>query len=315
MRKILSFLKKYLFLIGILLFVIILSKSNIGEIIKNIGHIKPIYLIITTLIFIPYLIMKVFCWKYILRQQGIRYQLKDLFLMYCSGLYLGILTPGRMGEIAKALYLKQDGHSMGKSLISIVIDRVSDLAFLVTFIFLGSLFYVTMFQKQVLILVSGIFLAIILFFIFSKIGLIRWGLNKIFYILIPKKNQESWKVNFQDFMSEIKNYKLKHYFVILFITAIYWLLYYLMAYILAIGVGINIPILYFAISITVAGLITLIPISVSGIGTRDFVLLALFAPFAINIEKIITLSTLILSIALFTALVGLFCWMIKPIKL
>ena len=60
----------------------------------------------------------------------IKYSLKDSFLMYCSGLYLGVVTPGRMGEIAKALYLKKDGYSMGKSLVGAVLDRLADFIFL-----------------------------------------------------------------------------------------------------------------------------------------------------------------------------------------
>ena len=85
-------------------------------------------------------------------------------------------------------------------------------------------------------------------------------------------------------------------------------------YILAKGVGLNIPFLYFAISVTIAGFITLIPISVSGIGTRDAALILLFTPFLIPKEQIIVFSALILLMSLFTAFVGLICWLIKPIR-
>ena len=73
--------------------------------------------------------------------------------------------------------------------------------------------------------------------------------------------------------------------------------------------------LYFSFAITIAGLITLIPISIAGIGTRDAALIVLFLPLSIQKEQIIVFSALILMIYLFSALVGFICWLIKPIKI
>lgn len=308
-------LKKYSFLIGIIIFIIILSRTNLGEIFNNIKNIKLNYLIIALLVSFPMLFNKALCWNYIKKQQGIKYNLKDSFLMYCSGLYIGILTPGRVGEVAKSLYLKKDGHSLGKSLVSTIIDRLSDFAFLLLFLLLGSLFFLTIFQKQVLILILGIILAVILFLVVLKMGLVKWFVNKLFNKLVPKKYQKSWKINFQDFINDLKVYKLKNYLIIFLITTFSWVFYYIQMFILARGLGIDIPILYLAIAVTIAGLITLIPISVSGIGTRDAALLALFAPFTVTTEQIIVFSALILLMSLFVALVGLICWFIKPIKI
>ncbi len=209
MRPFINCLKKYSFLLGLILFVIILSKLNPAEIFKNIKEINPWFLLLASLLLFPMLIIKAYCWNYLKRQQGIKYSLKNSFLMYCSGVYIGIITPGRLGEITKALYLKKDGYSMGKSLVSTILDRLSDFAFLLIFLFFGSLFFLTVFKKQILIFVFGIIIAVILFVIFLKIGLIKWALNKIFKIFIPLKYQKSWKINFQDFINDLKIYKLK----------------------------------------------------------------------------------------------------------
>lgn len=308
------YFKKFSPFLGIFLFLIILSRTNVGEIFRNFRNIKLLYLVISLGLIIPMLINKSLCWNYIKRKQGIKYSLKDSFLMYCSGLYIGILTPGRIGEISKAFYLKKDGHSMGKSLVGIVIDRLTDLTFLLFFITVGSLFLVTTLKKEVLFLVSGIAILTIVFWISFKIGLLKWFIKKLFDKLIPSKYQESWKINFQDFVNNIKILKTKHWLIIFLITVFSWLFYYLQIYFLAKGLGINISILYLSISATIAGLITLIPISISGIGTRDAALIALFAPFAISVEKTIAFSTLILLLSLFAALIGLICWLIKPIR-
>jgi len=315
MEKFSIFFKKYSFLFGLILFVIILSKMNIGEIFQNIKNIRLPYLIFALILTVPTFINKTLCWNYIIKQQGINYNLKDSFLMYCSGLYIGLLTPGRMGEIAKALYLKKDGHSIGKSLVSTILDRLTDFAFLLVFLFLGSLFFLTIFQKQILISISILIISILLFVIFLKIGLIKWILGKLFKVFIPQKYQQSWKLNFQDFVNDLKIYKLKNYLIIFLITAFSWIFYYLQMYILAKGVNLNVPFLYLAIAVTVAGFITLIPISISGIGTRDAALIILFSPFLIAKEQIIAYSALILLMVIWGAFIGLICWLIKPIKI
>lgn len=314
MNKFSIIFKRYSFLFGLILFVIILSKTNIGEIFQNIKNIKFPSLVFAITLLLPMLFNKALCWNYIKRKQGIKYNLKNSFLMYCSGLYIGILTPGRMGEIAKALYLKKDGYSMGKSLVSAVLDRLSDFVFLLLFLFFGSLFFLTIFQKQILISISILIISILLFVIFLKIGLIKWILGKLFKVFIPQKYQESWKLNFQDFINDLKIYNFKNYLIIFLITTFSWVFYYLQMYVLARGINLNVPFLYLIISITVAGLITLIPISIFGIGTRDAALILVLAPFLIAKEQVIVFSALILAMSLTAALIGLICYLIKPIR-
>lgn len=310
-----NFLKKYSFIFGLILFLIILSKVDLEEVFQNIKNINSFYLILALLMTFPTIFNKALCWNYIKKQQGIKYSLKNSFLMYCSGIYVGLITPGRIGEVAKALYLKKDGYSMGKSLVSAILDRLTDFVFLLIFLLFGSLFFLTIFQKQILILILGIIISIFLFVIFLKIGLIKFVLKKLFYILIPQKHQMSWKTNFQDFVDGLKIYKFKNYLIIFLITAFSWIFYYLQMYLLAKGVGLSVPFLYLAIAVTVAGFITLIPISISGIGTRDAALIILFSPFLIAKEQIIAYSALILFMVLWGALIGLICWLIKPIRI
>jgi len=310
-----KFLKKYFFILGIILFLIILSRINIGKLFQNIEKINPLYLILAFLTTIPMIFSKALCWNYIKRQQGIKYGLKDSLLMYYSCIYLGFITPGKLGELAKAVYLKKDGHPLGGSLVSVVLDRVSDIVFLLAFVFVGSLFYLSMFQKQVLILISGLIISVILLLVFIKTGLVKWALIKAFNVFIPEKYKKSWQINSQDFINSLKIYKLKHYSIIFAITTFSWLFYYLQMGLLAHGLGIKIPFVYLAVSVTAAGLITLIPISLFGIGTRDATLILLFSPFLIPKEQIIVFSALILFLTAAVSLMGLICWLIKPIKI
>ncbi len=314
MKPFTDHLKRYSFLFGLVLFVIILLKLNPAEIFKNVKEINPWSLLLASLLLLPMLIVKTYCWNYIKRKQGINYSLKDSFLMYCSGVYIGFLTPGRVGEAVKALYLKKDGHSLGKSLTSIFLDRLSDLVFLSAFACLGSLFFLALLKKQFLIFILSLVILTGLFFITLKTKLARRFLNKIFIAFIPTKYQESFKINFQDFINDLKIYNLKGYSVIMFITALSWFVYFLQMYILAQGVGIHVSPYYLSVAVTIVGLVTIIPVSISGIGTRDAALVIFLSPLLVPKEQIIVFSTLILLVSLFAVLIGLICWFIKPLR-
>lgn len=314
--KSLKSLKKYFWLFGIFLFGIILFKSDVGRLLKYLLEIKFSYLVIAIFLAIPVFLTKSWCWNYIKKQQNIKYRLADSFFMYCSGFFIGFLTPGRIGEVAKAFYLKKDGYSWGKSLVGVIIDRLTDLIFLLFFAILGSLFYFSIFKKQVVLLFIGLAVLVAVSILIVKRDLFKWLARKILDYLVPKNFKNSWSINSEDFIRDIKNYSYRNYVIMFLITALSWFFYFLQVFFLAKSASINIPFFYLAITATVTGLITLLPISISGIGTRDAALIIFLTPFAIAKERAIILSALILFISLLEVFSGLIiCWLVKPIRL
>ncbi len=314
-KPIFFYLKKYSYLLGIFLFIIILTQINLTVILTDIKNVKLSYLFLALLFSFPVLLAKSFCWNYLKKKQGINYTQKDSFLMYGSGLYIGSVTPGKIGEISRIIYLKKDGHSFGKSLVSLILDKISDFVFLLIFLFFCLPFFLDLINKQILIFLVTITFLIILIFGLLKSKLSQTLFKKLFYFFIPIKYQKSWKVNFQDFIKDIKIYSFKNYLIIFLITAFSWLFYYIQMYIVAQSANItNIPLLDLSIILTIVGLIALIPISIAGIGTRDAALIFFLTPFLIPKEQIIVFSSLMLLIYLFHTFIGLICWLKKPIS-
>jgi uncharacterized protein (TIRG00374 family) len=61
------------------------------------------------------------------------------FGRYLVGLFLGTITPGRLGETARALYVKRDtGKSLGMVFSGVIADRLYDLYVLLIFGLLGA---------------------------------------------------------------------------------------------------------------------------------------------------------------------------------
>ncbi len=314
MKKLLSILNKYSFVLGIILFLIILTRTNVKSIIENITHANPLYLIFALLLTFPMFTLKAWCWNYIKRKQNIKYSLKDSLIMYWSSMSAGFVTPGRIGELTKALYLKRDGYSFGKSFVGVFLDRVSDLFFLGLFVVVGLFVFFIDVKKQIYFILLIVFLIIVIVVFAIKKKWLNRILKSFFRIIVPNKYKNSWEINSQEFLNDIKTYNAKNYFIIFLITLFSYLFYYLQMYVLTKSCNLNVPFLYLAFSLTVTGLITLLPISVSGIGTRDAALILLLSSFAVSTEQIIAFSSLILLTSIFATVIGVFAWIIKPLR-
>lgn len=306
--------KKISRLIGIVIIVLILRKLNFVGIKEFILDANKYYLIIGLFLGVVGTVFKGWRWNYLKKTQNINYPLLDSLIMYFSGMLAGMITPGRIGELSRLIYLKNDGHSYGKSLFSVTLDRLFDIFFLLVFGVVSMFFFSTFFKKEIPYIIAIIIIALITAILLARTDLIKKILSKIFNFIIPLKYQKSWQVNLQDFIVGFKNLRTKNYFIISIITIFSWIIYYFQMWLFAQSLNINIPFLYLSISVTIAGIITMIPISYSGIGTRDIVLITLFSVFGISKELSITFSSLILFTYVPIALIGFICWLKKPLR-
>ena len=67
-------------------------------------------------------------------------------------------------------------------------------------------------------------------------------------------------------------------------------------FLVSVGVGIDIPIVYFFAIFPIGTIISLIPISINGLGTREAVLISLFGLFGVSAAKVFSMSIICLFI-------------------
>ena len=281
--------------IGIIIFVLILVFKIDFNKIHQLVKFDFSYLFSALIIIVLSSIIRPLRWQYILKKINIAYSFKKVFQLYYIGVLFGNITPGKLGEFGRTAYLKKDNHPINESLISILIDKAADAILLLIIGFLGIIYLRRILSINIvvtsIIIISGIiFLTIII-------------KTRLYRVLIPK----NWQIYILNLFKGLKFYKTKNYLFILFLTFIHWFFHYLILYLLALSVGItNLSLFYFAISIAIAELITLLPISILGIGTRDISLLFLFSLFNIPAETTISFSVLSLIIVIGTnSLIGL----------
>jgi len=251
-----------------------------------------------------------------MRAQDIDYPLKDSTIMYAAALYIGAITPGRIGDFIKVFYLKGDKHPFGKSFATVLLDRLFDLLSLFFLGYAGMLLFITLFERAINIL-SCIFVGMVLliiFFIYKK----DFSMVILKYIsshFIPERYIESANAVFLDVCNGIKTLNANQLALATFITFFAWVIYFIMMYLFALSLGINIPFLYLATCVSISAVITLIPISISGIGTRDATLIVLFSYLGLSKESAIAFSMMILFMYAVNGFIGLIAWLKKPISI
>jgi glycosyltransferase 2 family protein len=302
--------KRYLYLVGIVLFVVVLSQINLGKVWTLLTSITLRYLLFALIIFLPMLALKAGKWKYLLGLQGIKPSFMGAFLMYSASMFVGYATPGRLGDFSKVLYLKKENYSLGKSLFSVFVDRLSDLAILFVVALTGVAFF---FDIERFLMLSAIILIIITILIFYKQGVLQVA-RFMFNRFIPIKYKSEVKINFYDFLNDFTLLKKKQVTYTTLLTLIIWLGYFLQSYFLALSLSIPISFTLLSFCIAMTSVFALLPISFFNVGVRDITLIGLFTLMGLSTESAVSLSLLMLFHMLYSTLLGLIAWFIKPLR-
>ena len=281
--------RKFLPIIGILLFVYILYRVNLVEILIEIKQANYYYLVLSIIFVIILMLVQTFKWYILAVFQKIKIPYFEAFKINIISNFYGFVTPSKIGGIIRAEYMKKySDDKIGKGLFNFTIDKMLDISSLILMAILFSFIY-----KDKLRLPMSIFITIFLIFVLITLFFIKKERSKhilgFFYRkVIPKKMKERAKITFDSFYEDIPK---KRYFVLFFsLNFLTWIVAYGIAYFIGLSLGIGLPFIYYLAIFPLGTLITLIPISVNGLGTREAILITLFGLFDIAASKVFSMS-------------------------
>lgn len=100
------------------------------------------------------------------------------------------------------------------------------------------------------------------------------------------------------------------------LTVLAYGLYFLQAYWLAKSMDLPLDMLHTSFAMALGGLVSLLPISISGLGTREAVLVSYLGRLGIQAEQALSLSLLVFSASyIFGSLLGVVAWWFHPISI
>ena len=308
---------KYLGLIGIILFIYIISKVNLNQVINIFSSANLFFIVISVVMLFFAIILRSLRWEIIIKATGFDISLKDCTLIWLKGYFLGGVTPGRVGDLFRAKFLTDKiGISLGKSVLTAVIDRLFDILVIFGLSALGilmisQLFGIELFSLHylfILLVISGLSLYILI----SRKPTAKI-VSPLFNLFVPSKFKETAKINFDEFYKglDLLKERKQHLFASISVGILSWLVVGIGCYLIALSLSLNISYWYLLISIAISSLIALLPISISGLGTREATFIFLFSIINIVPEEAVSFSLLVLAWNLLPILPGAILYISK----
>lgn len=252
-------------------------------------------------------------WHGMLRLQALEVPRWQAVLVYGSGIFLGSVTPGRLGDLGKALYLRQErGLSWEKALAGAVADRLLDLGVM---LLLGvwALWELDLVDAQRVLwaAISGLLLALGWFFAVSTkmafsrrvVGALRR--HRLTRLLRGMAVEMAGLLGWSGVW-------------MVALTALAYGLYFTQTYLLAQAQGLPLTPAEVSAAVVLVGLASFLPVSIAGLGTREGLLILIMGQRGVpgSIEAGVAYSTLfLLSCFVLPAVVGAFCWLKAPLPL
>ena len=313
-------LSKLLPVIGVLIFIYILYKVGILKIFETLSHVNLFLLSAAILFLIPLIVSKAFKWKLLINSCDINYPLAKCVSAWLVGFSVGLITPGRIGDFFKVLYLKKsENTTFGVPLATVVADRIADILIL----FILAIFGISVIALRytlnpifMYVVILLLFIFLVSCFVFAQKDIVSRLIKPLFDRLIPERYKVSLQISFHDFYTGISMMlKNKTLLVVSFLTVISWLIYIFLCYLIALSLNIDISIQFVACIIPIMTLVELIPISFSGIGTRDAALIFFLSLVAIPSVSAVSFSLMLLFIGYVNGVFGLLFWLKNPLTL
>lgn len=314
-------LTKLLPLIGIILFIVILSRSNIPAILTIFSRINPFYFSLSLFSLIPIVTVKALKWKALARPFNVGLPFRKAVVGWTVGYSFGLVTPGRVGDLIRAYYLR-DHAALGKSLSTVIIDRVMDVVILFIFALLGLVAFLNLIPNQGAILQTIILVFAAFIFILAlatRKSAMRFVLKALFKRVVPEKHIETFRLTFNEFYDGLSQMAKARsaIFWSAGLGVLVWVITIFQYWMFALSLGIS-QLTFFHIFciMPITLLVELIPISILGLGTRDATLIFFFSLFTLQAELAISFSLLffIADYALL-GLIGYLLWFRNPVKI
>jgi uncharacterized protein (TIRG00374 family) len=285
-------------LIGIAIFAFLLLNINISKTVQILSGTNLLLISLSAVIVIPLLFLKAFKWKLIVGMYDKSYPIKTCVKDWTKGFSLSIVTPGRLGDLSRAYYIK-DRTGIGKGLTTVVIDRVTDVAILFSMAILGFLSFLALFTaySSILFTVSALFaLFVLAVYLSTKREVTRFILKPVFDRVVPEKHKSGIHFTFHEFYSGIHSVKNEKRQILLAVVigVFVWIVSLGQYFLLALALGLNVPFLFLLSVMPIVALLDSLPISFSGIGTRDAALIMFFAFISVQKEYAVSFSLLVL---------------------
>ncbi|MFH1397247.1 MAG: lysylphosphatidylglycerol synthase transmembrane domain-containing protein [Candidatus Omnitrophota bacterium] len=265
------------------------DKKSLLEIVKKADSL--ILFLAAGVFFLNY-VLCFFRWEMILKALNVNLSRKKLLVPFTGGIFFNLFLPSTIGgDFVRSVDLAVHTKKAKEVVASVFLDRLSGFVALVIITLVALLLGSGIIQDKGILtavaIIAGILglILLVLFnnFIFSKV-------NKLLDSPRAGRIREALKDLHEEiyYFRDHKKIIVYNLLLSIVIQAITPLTYY----IISLALGLEINILYFFIFLPVIGAITLLPISIGGLGVREMSIVYFFAKVGVAKDMAFTMSLL-----------------------
>ena len=276
---------------------------NMAAFLKTVMSINPLYVVLAALVFLGTQCISTYRWKVILKKD-MEVPYFRLFSIYFIGMFFNNFLPSMVGgDIIKGYYLYRHSKRGDVTMASIFMDRYSGFTALmsitaVTLFFGYDIIKGTTLPAFFVLLIGG----------FVSMSLIIWVsfLHNWVMLLLSKIHFYGINQKIDTFYRVLMGYKREY--------AVLWKIYFCSLliqggviigyYIIGTGLGMNLRPVYYFLFIPLTTAVSMLPISLAGLGIREGAFVFLFTRAGASTEQALTLSLMWFVITAIVSLIG-----------
>ena len=284
-------MKKYLppaiKLLGFVIFAAILWRIDRLQLALHIAQADKKLLLGALFIIYAMYICKAARWHILVKAAGVHMHPVDSWRLFMIGVFLAIITPSRIGELGKAAYLRKHEMHMKTGISLVVIERLIDI---------------------VLIACIAVWGAGVLFgTTWVVVGLLCLTGCAIALVLLKQHIRALQKIDWLRFTQLIT--KPRTALAITSWTLLGWALYFTWTILIARAIDVELSIPVLIATLTIVGIVAILPIAPSGLGTREAAMITLLSPLGIGASQAVAFSMLIFAVIVSTGMLGGWYWL------
>lgn len=304
-----SWMRRWLpLLVGPIVLVVIYANLDTDRLLETFRRADLLLLIVALLTMIPTIVLKTVRWRLLLHGTAVASaRFVELLAIYGYSMFVGVATPGHVGEFVKTFHLTRRGMSLGGAAASVLVDRLFDIAMLLL-VSTVSLVVIAVPGLESTPIVVGVVAAV------GGLGAVGWKVVASPRLTAALERRAGagrlgrllgrLATVHRDFRLAIAGLTPSKVLGSSLLTVATWAITYWANFLLALSLGFDIG--YFAIVAVsaITSLISLLPITVLGAGTRDAGMIVLLANYGYSQEHAVALAAFFMGITLVTSLYG-----------
>lgn len=299
-------------LIGpVILVVVLLRLPEPGKLWELVKSVHALPLVAALALNVVPLYLKALRWSLQLKTRGIDYPTKKSTVSLGASLYLGMLTPGRVGDVVRVQYLRHEANvPYAEGLASIVLDRLMDLYVLAGFVAVAVAHYGTKLDERLRI-VSWIMVGATI--VLPALLFIPGLAEKMLHVVYKRMSKEASDSGWPRFLEGVRSAARGALLPCFLLTVAAFVVGYFQGWLAARAMDLDLSFYECVCLIAVQSFMGLLPISVSGVGVREAFYAAVFPAIGFTAEQGTAFGLLVFFVV-YVALVGVgaIAWQVRP---